>query len=61
MSAGGRARARGRLVQRFGLVAAIGGVLALLLLVSGHWILAVIAAVVALVAGWLLLQARGVR
>jgi hypothetical protein len=61
MSAGGRARARGRLLQRFGLVAAIAAILALLFLVSGHWILFVIAAVVTAVFGWLFLQARAVR
>ena len=61
VSTGGRARARGRLVQRFGLVTAIAAVLALLLALGGHWILAAILLVVALGAGWLFLQARAVR
>jgi hypothetical protein len=36
-------------------------VLALLLLISGHWILGIIAAVIAVVALWVFLQARSVR
>jgi hypothetical protein len=42
----------------------IAGALVLLTLVfvfTGHWVLAIIAAVPAAVAVWLLLQARGVR
>jgi Flp pilus assembly protein TadB len=61
MSGGGRARARGRALQRLGLVTGIAAVLALLLLLTGHWILAAVVAAVALVAGWLLMQARTVR
>jgi len=48
-------------LQRLGLVTGVAAVLALLLLLTGHWILAAVVAAVALVAGWLLLQARGVR
>ena len=61
MSAGGRAQARGRLLRRLGIVTAVAVVLALLLASSGHWILAALVAVVAVGAGWLLLQARSVR
>lgn len=61
MSGGGRARARGRVLQRLGLVTGAAAVLALLLALTGHWILAAVVAAVAVAAGWLLLQARGVR
>jgi hypothetical protein len=61
MSAGGRARARGRLLQRAGLIAGALVVLTLLLVLTGHWVLAIIAGVPAAVAVWLFLQARGVR
>jgi len=61
VSAGGRAQARGRLLRRLGLATAAAVVLALLLLAAGHWILAALVAAGALVAGWLLLQARAVR
>ena len=36
-------------------------VLALLLLIGGHWILGIIAAVIAAVGLWVFLQARSVR
>lgn len=61
MSAGGRGRTRNRLLSRMGLVAAVAAILALLFLLSGHWILGVIFAVAAVVAVWLLLQLRSVR
>ena len=61
MSTGGRARARGRLVQRAALIAGVLVLLTLLLLVTGHWVLAIIAGVPAAVAVWLFLQARAVR
>jgi multidrug efflux pump subunit AcrB len=61
MSTGGRARARGRNLQRTGLIAAGLVLLTLLLLVTGHWILAIIVALPAAVAVWLFLQARAVR
>jgi hypothetical protein len=62
MSAGGgRARARGRILQRTALIAAVLALLTLLLLASGHWILAIIFGVPAIVAIWLFLQARSVR
>jgi len=43
------------------LVAAAFGVLALLLLIGGHWILGIVAAVIGVVALWVFLQARTVR
>jgi hypothetical protein len=57
----GRARARGRALQRAGLIAGALVVLTLLLLVTGHWVLAIIAGVPAAVAVWVFLQARTVR
>jgi hypothetical protein len=62
MSAGGgRARARGRIVQRTALIAAVLVLLTLILLAGGHWILAIIFGVPAIVAVWLFFQARSVR
>jgi hypothetical protein len=43
------------------LVAAAFGVLALLLLIGGHWILGIVAAVIAVGALWVFRQARTVR
>lgn len=62
MSAGGgRARARGRLVQRTGLIAAALVLLTVILLAGGHWVLGIIFGVPAIVAIWLFFQARSVR
>jgi len=61
VSAGGRARARSTFLRRAGLVAAAFGVLALLLLIGGHWILGIVAAVIAVGALWVFRQARTVR
>jgi hypothetical protein len=61
MNAGGRARARSTFLRRAGLVAAVFVVLALLLLISGHWILGIVAALIAIVGVWVYLQARAVR
>ena len=61
MSVGGRGRTRDRVLRRGALIAGALVVLALLFLVAGHWILALIAAALAVVAIWLLLQARTVR
>lgn len=57
----GRARTRGRVLQRAALIAAALVVVTVLLLVTGHWVLAIIAAVPAAVAVWVFLQARSVR
>jgi uncharacterized membrane protein YgaE (UPF0421/DUF939 family) len=61
MSVGGRGRARDRILRRAALIAAVLALLALLLLVSGHWVLGVIFAVAAAAAIWVFLQGRTVR
>jgi hypothetical protein len=61
MSVGGRGRTRDRILRRAALIAAVLVLLALLLLVSGHWVLGVIFAVAAAAAIWVFLQARTVR
>jgi uncharacterized membrane protein YgaE (UPF0421/DUF939 family) len=61
MSVGGRGRARDRILRRAALIGAVLALLALLLLVSGHWVLGVIFAVAAAAAIWVFLQARTVR
>jgi hypothetical protein len=57
----GRAQSRQRLLRRAGLIAAALAIVALLLLISGHWILGLIFAVAAAAAIWVVLQARTVR
>jgi hypothetical protein len=52
---------RDRVVRRTAFAAAILVVLALLFLLSGHWILGIVLAVAAAVAIWAFLQARTVR
>jgi hypothetical protein len=61
MSAGGRASVRERVLRRAALIAAALVLLALLFLISGHWILAVIFAAAGAVAVWVFSQARTVR
>jgi hypothetical protein len=61
MSFGGRARTRERILRRAALIAAALGVLALIFLFSGHWILAIIFGAPAAAAAWFYLQARTVR
>jgi hypothetical protein len=61
MSAGGRANVRERVLRRAALIAGVLLLLALLFLLSGHWVLAVIFGVPAAVAIWVFLQARTVR
>jgi hypothetical protein len=61
LSLDGRARTRQRLLRRAGVIAGILVLLALVFLVSGHWILGVIFAVAAAAAVWFFLQARTVR
>jgi hypothetical protein len=61
MSAGGRAGARRRMLRRAGLLAGILALVALLFLISGHWVLGVIFGIAAAVAIWVFLQARSVR
>jgi uncharacterized membrane protein YccC len=61
MSMSGRAQTRQRLLRRAGLIAGALAVVALLMLISGHWILGIIFAVAAAVAIWVFMQARTVR
>jgi hypothetical protein len=61
MSMTGRGQARQRLVRRTGIGAAVLVVLALLFLLSGHWVIGLILAVAAAAAVWVFLQARSVR
>ena len=61
MSVGGRANVRERILRRAALIAGVLVLLALLFLVSGHWVLAVIFGAAAAVAIWLYSQARTVR
>jgi hypothetical protein len=61
MSVGGRARERARVLRRTALIAGVLALLALLFLVSGHWVLAIIFGAPAAVAIWVFLQARSVR
>jgi hypothetical protein len=61
MSAGGRAAAREKMVRRSAFMAAALVVLALVFLVSGHWILALVFAVAAVAGIWAFRQIRAVR
>jgi hypothetical protein len=61
MSVGGRADVRARVLRRAALIGGVLGLLALLFLISGHWILAVIFGIPAAIAIWVFLQARTVR
>ena len=61
MSVGGRASARDRVLKRAALVAAALVVVALLFLLSGHWILGAVFGVGAVIAVWVFAQARTVR
>jgi hypothetical protein len=61
MSVGGRAETRARMLRRPMLIAGGLVILALLLLLTGHWIIGVLVAIPAAVATWVFLQARTVR
>ena len=61
MSTGGRPQTRKRMLRRTGLVAGILVLLALVFLISGHWVLGVIVGAVAAAAVWVFLQVRTVR
>ena len=61
MAAGGRSQTRSRILRRALLLFAGLVLLTLILAASGHWILAAIVGVAAVVAGWLYAQARSVR
>jgi hypothetical protein len=57
----GRGQERSRLMRRIALGAAVLVLLALLFLISGHWLLALIFGIPAVIAVWMYTQARGVR
>lgn len=61
MSVGGRAQTRRRLLWRGALIAGVLVLLALVFLVSGHWLLGVVFGAAAAVAILVLLQVRTVR
>jgi hypothetical protein len=61
MSVSGRTRARERMLRRAALIAGVLVLLALVFLISGHWIVGVVLAVAAAAAVWVYLQARAVR
>jgi hypothetical protein len=61
MSVGGRAQARQRMLRRAALVVGILVLLALVLLVTGHWVLGLVFGVVAAVAVLVFFQVRTVR
>jgi hypothetical protein len=61
MSVGGRAGARQRMLRRAGVLAGVLALVALLFLISGHWVLGVLFGIAAAVAIWVFLQARSVR
>lgn len=61
MAVDGRAQTRQRMLRRAGLVAIVLVIVALLLLLSGHWILGIILGVAAAAAVWVYMQMRTVR
>jgi len=61
MNGGGRAQTRQRMLRRAGLIAGGLVLLALVLLLTGHWVLGVIFGVVAVVAVVVFFQVRTVR
>ena len=61
MSVGGRAQTRQRMLRRAALIAGILVLLALVFLITGHWVLGAILGVVAAVAVVVFFQVRTVR
>jgi hypothetical protein len=61
MSFGGRARTREHILRRAAWVAVALVLLAVIFLLTGHWILGIIFAALAAAAVWTFLQARTVR
>jgi hypothetical protein len=57
----GRGQTRQRFLRRVGLIALVLVVIALLLLLSGHWFLGIVFGAAAAVAVWLFRQLRTVR
>ena len=61
MTVDGRGQTRRRMLRRAGLIAGALVLLALLLLLSGHWVLGIIFGVAAVAAVWVFAQMRSVR
>jgi len=61
MSIDSRGQTRQRMLRRAGLIAGILVLIALLFLLTGHWILGVILGLVAAAAVWVFQQVRTVR
>ena len=61
MTVGGRGRVRENVLRRAALIAGVLLLIALLFLLSGHWVLGVIVGAAAAAAIWVFLQARTVR
>jgi hypothetical protein len=61
MSVGGRANLRQRMLRQAALIGGVLTLLALLFLLSGHWLLGIIFGAAAAAAIWVFLQARAVR
>jgi hypothetical protein len=61
MSVGGRAQTRQRMLRRAALIVGILVLLALVFLITGHWVLGVIVGAVAAAAVLVFLQVRTVR
>ena len=61
VSSGGRAAARERMVKRAGFIAAALVLLAVVFLISGHWIMPAVFAVAAAAGIWAFRQIREVR
>ena len=61
MSIDSRAQTRQHMLRRAGLIAGILVLVALVFLITGHWVLGVILGAVAAAAVWVFLQVRTVR
>jgi uncharacterized membrane protein YccC len=61
VSVGGRSQTRERVLRRAAVIVGVLVLLALLLLISGHWVLGLIVGAAALAAIWLFRQVRTVR
>jgi len=61
MSTGGRVSTRERFVRRAALIAVALAVVAVLFLLTGHWIIGLIVAAGAGIAAWVFFQVRTVR
>ena len=61
MAPGGRAKTRESVLRRTALIAGALVLVAVLLFITGHWIIGVLVAIPAAVAAWVFFQARTVR